>query len=105
MLRPYVFSKKLGVDQAVADYVPARARGPAKNYGPADLNRWGYWLLGAGQTDDALKVFEANVTLYPDDANAYDSLGEGYLKAGKKELAIKNYQRSLERNPQNDNAV
>ena len=90
MLRPYVVSKKLGVDQAVADYVAARARGPAKNYGPADLNRWGYWLLGAVQTDDA---------------NAYDSLGEGYLKAGKKELAIKNYQRSLERNPQNDNAV
>jgi cytochrome c-type biogenesis protein CcmH/NrfG len=32
-------------------------------------------------------------------------LGEGYMTAGKKELAIRNYQKSLELNPRNANAV
>lgn len=35
----------------------------------------------------------------------YDSLGEAYLKAGAKANAIENYRKSLEVDPQNDNAV
>ena len=35
--------------------------------------------------------------------NVYDSLGEAYMKTGQKELAIKNYEKSLELNPKNDN--
>ena len=33
--------------------------------------------------------------------NAYDSLGEMYVRAGNKPLAIQNYEKSLELNPQN----
>jgi cytochrome c-type biogenesis protein CcmH/NrfG len=33
----------------------------------------------------------------------YDSLGEAYMKKGEKELAIANYQKSLELNPDNAN--
>jgi cytochrome c-type biogenesis protein CcmH/NrfG len=47
----------------------------------------------------------ANVELYPQSANVYDSLGEAYMKNGDKELAIENYQRALELNPANTNAV
>jgi cytochrome c-type biogenesis protein CcmH/NrfG len=43
--------------------------------------------------------------MYPSDANAYDSLGEAYMEAGQKELAIKSYRRSLELDSKNDNAV
>ena len=42
---------------------------------------------------------------YPKFWNAYDSLGEAYLKAGQKELAIQNYQKSVELNPQNQSGV
>lgn len=35
---------------------------------------------------------------------AYDSLGEAFMKTGEKDLAIKNYEKSLELNPNNDNA-
>jgi tetratricopeptide (TPR) repeat protein len=45
-----------------------------------------------------------NVEIYPDAFNTYDSLGEGYMEAGQNELAIQNYERSLELNPGNDNA-
>jgi predicted negative regulator of RcsB-dependent stress response len=34
----------------------------------------------------------------------YDSLGEAYMKAGNKDEAIRNYKKSLELNPKNDNA-
>jgi tetratricopeptide (TPR) repeat protein len=34
----------------------------------------------------------------------YDSLGEAYAAAGKKELAIENYEKSLELDPKNENA-
>jgi cytochrome c-type biogenesis protein CcmH/NrfG len=35
----------------------------------------------------------------------YDSLGEGYMKQGKKELAIQNYEKSLQLKADNPNAV
>jgi cytochrome c-type biogenesis protein CcmH/NrfG len=35
----------------------------------------------------------------------YDSLGEAYMTNGDKERAIKNYQKAVELNPQNTNAI
>ena len=46
-----------------------------------------------------------NVKVYPDAYNTYDSLGEAYMKLEKKELAIQNYKKSLELNPNNSNAL
>jgi cytochrome c-type biogenesis protein CcmH/NrfG len=48
---------------------------------------------------------ERNVQEYPQSSNTYDSLGEAYAKAGKKDLAIQNYEKSLQLNPDNKNAV
>jgi cytochrome c-type biogenesis protein CcmH/NrfG len=53
----------------------------------------------------AIAVFEANVARFPDSANAYDSLGEAYSAADRKELAIESYERSLKLNPDNANAA
>jgi tetratricopeptide (TPR) repeat protein len=44
------------------------------------------------------------VSLYPDSGNVYDSLAEAYMKSGQKDLAILNYKKSLEKNPNNENA-
>ncbi len=41
---------------------------------------------------------------FPKSANAFDSLGEAYLEAGNKDLAIENYKKSLLLNPDNKNA-
>jgi pimeloyl-ACP methyl ester carboxylesterase len=70
-----------------------------------DLNEWGYALIGKNEMQKAIEIFKLNITLYPNSWNAYDSLGEAYQKAGHKNLAIKNYKKSLELNPENDNAV
>jgi Tfp pilus assembly protein PilF len=45
------------------------------------------------------------VEVYPNSSKAYDSLAEAYMDDGEKELAIKNYQISLQLNPGNNNAV
>jgi cytochrome c-type biogenesis protein CcmH/NrfG len=42
---------------------------------------------------------------YPQSGNVYDSLGEAYMKAGQKELAIQNYEKSLQLEPKNENAI
>jgi tetratricopeptide (TPR) repeat protein len=69
------------------------------------LNMLGYRLLGEKKIDEAIKVFQLNVEEYPKFWNCYDSLGEGYMNAGKKELAIQNYEKSLELNPKNQNGA
>jgi len=65
----------------------------------------GYHFLFAGQTDAALQIFHLEVQEYPKFWNAYDSLGEAYLKAGQKDLAAQNYEKSLELNPQNESGI
>ncbi len=70
------------------------------------LNWLGYhFLYWWGREDEAMEVFRLNVWLYPDSANAYDSLGEAYLILGDTESAIKYYKKSLELNPKNTNAT
>jgi CubicO group peptidase (beta-lactamase class C family) len=94
-----------GTDRALAVYKQMRTEKPASAFDPSDLNTLGYVVMRDGSVAEAIKVFEANVSLYPNDSNAYDSLGEAYMTAGRKEEAITNYKKSLELNPKNDNAV
>jgi cytochrome c-type biogenesis protein CcmH/NrfG len=61
--------------------------------------------LGKGDMQDAIQVFQMNVQEYPKSWNSYDSLGEAYMKAGQQELAIDNYTKSIELNPDNKNGV
>lgn len=70
-----------------------------------DLNDYGYRLLGEKKQDEALKVFKLYVDLYPQSGNAYDSYAESLAIMGDKAAAIKNYNHSLELNPNNNNAV
>ena len=56
-----------------------------------DLNTLGYRLLGLDRTQDAVAVFERNVTAWPESANVYDSLGDALDRAGDAERALANY--------------
>jgi len=73
--------------------------------GPELLNGLGYELIGAGKTADAVALFRLNVAEHPEYANGYDSLGEGYMLMGEKQLAIASYEHALELDPNNRNAV
>lgn len=68
------------------------------------LNRLGYIELNKGNVTRAVEIFELMAAKYPESANAYDSLGEAYLKADERDNAVRNYKKSLELNPYNENA-
>ena len=66
------------------------------------VNDFGYQQLRAGHLDEAITIFTQNTRSYPQSSNAFDSLGEAYLKKGDRNLAIKNYEKSLELDPNNE---
>ncbi|HEU0179811.1 MAG TPA: serine hydrolase [Blastocatellia bacterium] len=95
-----------GADAALSEYRQwrqGRATGEVVN--EDQMNRIGYDLLSAKRVKDAIEVFKLNVADYPQSANAYDSLGEAFMINGDRELAIKNYERSVELAPSNKNGI
>jgi tetratricopeptide (TPR) repeat protein len=68
------------------------------------LNELGYNLVGVDQSAAAVEVFRLNTELYPKSGNTYDSLAEAYLRAGNRELALRNYAKALEVQPDYPNA-
>ena len=69
------------------------------------LNEIGYEFVKTKNIQDAINILKLNTELFPDDANTWDSLGEVYMLAENKELAIENYEKSLKLNPGNLNAA
>ncbi len=94
------------VDAAVRQYHELkRTQSGAYNFNENSLNILGYQLLGMNKIDEAIRVFQLNAAAFPASFNVYDSLAEAYMKKGNKELAIESYQKSLELNPNNVNAL
>jgi cytochrome c-type biogenesis protein CcmH/NrfG len=52
----------------------------------------------------SIEVFSLNTGAFPESANAWDSLGEAHMERENRERAIESYRRSLELDPDNDNA-
>ena len=95
-----------GIDEAIKQYHDLKAGQPtAYNFDEGELNSLGYRLLNAKKFNDAIRIFQLNLEAYPQSSNVYDSLGEAYMDAGNKPQAIANYQKSLQMNPKNGNAI
>lgn len=94
--------KKRGFDQAIKVIAEEKKKNDYFQASEGELNAWGYRLLNTGQNKEALEIFKANVSLYPESWNVYDSYGEALLKNGQKEEAANMYRRSLELNPNNE---
>ena len=75
-----------------------------KMFSENKMNYLGYRYLSSEKTEEAIQVFELNAKAYPGSWNCWDSLAEGYMRSGDQETAIKYYKKSLEMNPDNDNA-
>ena len=61
--------------------------------------------MGSEKVEEASKIFQLIIEENPTSSNAYDSYGESLMKLGKKDLAIKNYRKSVELNPNNQNGI
>lgn len=75
------------------------------NFGEPILRDLGYQLLNINRINDAIDIFKLNIEEYPNSIDPYNSLAEAYLLAGEKKFAIKYFNRSLELNPKDKNAV
>lgn len=95
-----------GIEAGIAMYRDLKAKQAATyDFSEPELNQLGYQLMRAGKVKEAIEIFKLNVEMYPQGFNTYDSLAEAYMNANERELAITNYKKSLELNPNNTNAV
>jgi CubicO group peptidase (beta-lactamase class C family) len=92
---------EMGVEKALAESERMKTDRDRYELREGEMNDLGYHLLNAGDTGGAIRVFQLNVECFPKSANVYDSLGEAYAADGHVDLAIRNYERSLELNPRN----
>ena len=69
-----------------------------------DLSIKGYDFLKRGKHEQAIAIFKLGLKSFPDSFNIYDSLAEAYMKNGENDRAIRNYEKSLQLNPENTNA-
>lgn len=83
-------AEKKGDAKASSD-LRARAMSIASE---ADINLYGYSLLGDKKYDEAIQIFGKNVTDHPQSWNVYDSLGEAYAAKGDKAKAVQNYNKA-----------
>ena len=93
-----------GPEAVIAWYKGMREAAPGQRLPPV-LSKVGYGMLLGDRLAEAQKVFEAHLELFPEDADAYDNLGEVHMKAGRKDAAIASYKKSLALDPSNTNAA
>lgn len=101
----FVIIQEQGIQAAIRAYREAKASYPQETIIREPIlrrigNEAGYY----GNPAQAVDIFKLYVEAFPQSAAGYDSLAGAYQDVGNKELAIKNYEKSLELNPQNTNA-
>ena len=99
-----------GFDAAATRYREIREKFDGQlvyDFREAVLNKLGYGVLRGGvvDVDLAINIFRLNTVGYPESFNTWDSLAEGYMENGDFTNAVKFYEKSLELNPDNRNAL
>jgi dienelactone hydrolase len=74
-------------------------------YDPITLVDFGRELVDQKKTKDAIEILKFNSEVYPDVWETYELIGTIYMNEGNKELAIQNFEKVLEYDPQNQNAT
>lgn len=82
-----------------------KSRSDEYNFKESQLNGLGYQLMKIGKVKEAIEILKLNAETYLNSFNVYDSLGEAYMISGDKILAVENYKKSLQLNPNNQNAT
>ncbi len=74
-------------------------------YDPITLVNIGRELVDQKKTKEAIDLLKFNAEVYPDVWETYELMGTIYMNEGNKDLAIENFQKVLEYDPQNQNAA
>jgi CubicO group peptidase (beta-lactamase class C family) len=117
--QPYALPKRSGAEamykaihesgiKTALQLFDAAKSDPSSGYdvGESELNTLGYQLLyGDKRVRDAIEIFKLNTAEHPTSSNAFDSLGEAYLRDGQRELALESYQTAIKLDPRNGHAA
>jgi len=94
------------VDAAIGKYHQLMQNEAGRyDFSENQLNSVGYFLLGRGRLDEAVKIFELNIEAFPDACNPYDSLAEAYLHKGDMARSKEFYKKALSINPEYDASI
>ena len=64
-----------------------------------EFNKAGYGMLSEEQYEEALFIFKINTELFPESANAWDSLAEAFWKSGDTTRAVELYTKVIAMDP------
>jgi len=93
-----------GVDSALAEYQMLRRvsyDAGSYDFREPSLEELGDYAYEKNDTSGALRIFELNMRQFPESGNVYARLAQIYLVRGDTALAITNFQRALNVDPQN----
>jgi len=92
------------IDLAIKRYHNFKQSAETKNVNTElVINNLGYEVMfGQGDATDVIKLFKLNMLAYPDSANSYDSLADGYLNNNNDKLAAQYYRKAFEMDPSRD---
>lgn len=95
-----------GYNDLITLYEKTVAKHPKLQLEEGMLNTLGLRLsFNPSKAEQGINVFLLALHIYPKSANLYDSLAEAYLYKKDFQNAISNYKKSLELNPENQNAI
>jgi len=90
-----------GIEKAVEEYKELKEDPPNGAWIPSEywINREASYYLESNLIEEAITISRFNLALHPNYANAYARLAESYARQGKKKLAIENYEKAREIDP------
>lgn len=94
-----------GATPSLNEYKQRRLQDSTQRINEDKMNTMGYTLMQKKRLKDAIEVFRQNTEDFPNSWNVWDSLAEAYANDGEKDLAIKNYERSIQLNPDSKNGI
>lgn len=98
--------QEAGVDSAIKKMKELRAQPDKYFFLHGEFDTFAFRMLrNKEKVGEALKIFLVLSEFFPEEPNAFDSLGEAYLLLDDKTNAIKNYEKSLKLNSKNNNAI
>ncbi len=100
--------RKSGSAAAIARYKDLRERFYGRgsyDFGEGSLADFGGEILEKGDRDGAIAILRLNTEEFPRSGDAWEGLGEAYLAAGQKPQAKSAFQKSLELDPHNEDAL
>jgi tetratricopeptide (TPR) repeat protein len=93
---------KQGFDHLDTIYASMKKDTPDFKPVATEMGAWAGDLTAAGHLPEAIDVLKLAVAIYPDGVvgfQVYTALGDAYLQAGQKDLAIQSYKTQMEKTP------